>query len=390
MKSASSREKCGKGRRKRNRATRGQSHGSPDHRLLGDEELVETLPVRRFELLAERGILHVAVERDDAGIHLAELGDGGAIRFARGDHLAELVIGRRHRSRLGGRWGRRRRRDRDLPTPLVNHLRLELGDGALRLVLLERLAVPARLTFDERDPVALLRPRQQHRRPPLGGGRLLEGRDDLHQVVAVDDAGVPAERMPALAVRDHVVLELGRAALTQSIDIHDRAQRLELVKMRRGRGFPDRSLRRLSVAHQHVGAIRRLDPPRVERHADARGQSLAERSGGDIDERQPWRRMAFEIGAQLPQLEQRFARQRAQLGPHGIENRRGVAFRQDESIGVWMAGIPWIEPHLAEEQRRQQLGGRHARGGVAACGRRRGSNRFDAKTRRDVLERWEQ
>ena len=65
------------------------------------------------------------------------------------------------------------------------------------------------------------------------------------------------------------------------------------------RGFPDRAFGRLAVAEQHVGAVVRLDAPRVQRDADAGAQPLPERAGGDVDPRQPRRRMAFEIGVEL-------------------------------------------------------------------------------------------
>ena len=68
-------EERGEGGRERNRAARGQAHGRADHHLLGDEELVEAIGMHGLELVAERGVLHVGVERDHARIDVAELGE---------------------------------------------------------------------------------------------------------------------------------------------------------------------------------------------------------------------------------------------------------------------------------------------------------------------------
>jgi hypothetical protein len=72
------------------------------------------------------------------------------------------------------------------------------------------------------------------------------------------------------------VIELRGAALAEAVDVDDRAQRVEAIGNRDFGGFPDRPFRRLAVAHQHVGAIVRLDPPRVQRNADAGAQSLTQ------------------------------------------------------------------------------------------------------------------
>ena len=62
------RQEAGEGRRKRNRAARRQPHRRADHRLLGDEYLIEAIRVRLLELVAEGRVLHVGVERDDARV----------------------------------------------------------------------------------------------------------------------------------------------------------------------------------------------------------------------------------------------------------------------------------------------------------------------------------
>jgi hypothetical protein len=90
-----------------------------------------------------------------------------------------------------------------------------------RLLLVERLAVPALLVLDERDAFALHRLGDDDGRP-LGGARAAEGVVDGGEVVAVDDDRLAAEGLHARGVRLDVPLELGRTALAQSIHVEDR------------------------------------------------------------------------------------------------------------------------------------------------------------------------
>ena len=116
---------------------------------------------------------------------------------------------------------------------------------------------------------------------------------------SIDD-GVPAEGAPAARELLQVVLPhrrrgSGRGALT-SVMPH----RLSRPSMRGDLGrLPDRAFGRLAVAEQAVGAVVGLDAARVQRDADRGADALAERSGGDVDERQPRRRMPFEVRVDL-------------------------------------------------------------------------------------------
>ena len=58
---------------------------------------------------------------------------------------------------------------------------------------------------------------------------------------------------------------------------------------------------RLSVAQQTVGSVLRPNSTGVQRRADSGTETLAERAGCDIDERQPGRRVPFEVGSDLAQ-----------------------------------------------------------------------------------------
>ena len=204
--------------------------------------------------------------------------------------------------------------------------------------------------------------------------------------MAVDRDRVPAERLPAADELVDVVLPLRRAALAEAVDVGDRAEVVELVEGRDVRRLPDRAFGGLAVAEQHVGAVVGVDAPRVQRHADAGAEPLPERSGRDVDERQPRRRMALEIGGDLPQLQHVLARERAGRRPGGVQQRRRVAFRQHEAVGLRMLRIVRVESHLGEEQRRDDVGRRETRRRMAGTGLRRRAHRIDAKLCGEIVE----
>jgi hypothetical protein len=156
----------------------------------------------------------------------------------------------------------------------------------------------------------------------------------------------------------------------------------------RGRvgGFPHRALGNLAVAEQDVGAIRRADPPRVQRDADRRANALSKRARRHVDEGQPRRRVPFEIRFEGPQLHQLLAWEETGLGPGGVEDRGRMPFRQDEAIVVGILGVLRIESHLPEEQHGHDVGGRQARRRVAAAGAAGGSDGVDSKLGGDVLK----
>ena len=66
--------------------------------------------------------------------------------------------------------------------------------------------------------------------------------------------------------------------------------------------------------------------------------------------------MAFEIAVQLPQLEQVLNREKASLGPGGIEQGRGVAFGENKAVVIVVVGVFRVVTHVPEEQRGDQVG----------------------------------
>ena len=67
------------------------------------------------------------------------------------------------------------------------------------------------------------------------------------------------------------------------------------------------------------------------------------------------------------QREQVLALQEAGLGPRGVQERRRMPFRQHETVVVGMLRIARVVAHLGKEQRRDDVGRRAARAGVAAA-----------------------
>ena len=72
-KSPARRQKRREGRRKRNRTACGQAHRGADHALLRDETLIKPIRVRGFESFAERRVLDVGVERDNARVGVSRV-----------------------------------------------------------------------------------------------------------------------------------------------------------------------------------------------------------------------------------------------------------------------------------------------------------------------------
>ena len=72
--------------------------------------------------------------------------------------------------------------------------------------------------------------------------------------------------------------------------------------------------------------------------------------------------------------------------PGGVEDRRRVPLRQHEAVVVGILRVLRIEAHLAEEQRRDDLGRRHAGRRMTAPGFGRRLDRIDAKLGGEVLQ----
>ncbi len=94
--------------------------------------------------------------------------------------------------------------------------------------------------------------------------------------------------------------------------------------------LPHRAFGHLAIAEQHVRPVVRLDAARVERDADGGADPLTERSGGDVDERQPRRRVPFEIASRCGEASAALPagtgrprpRRRRESAPRGLSTAR--------------------------------------------------------------------
>ena len=233
----------------------------------------------------------------------AERGQRGAVRLARRDALAQLVGRRGHRGHEVGSAPSLRRRSgfgmTGVDSLVFDVLRFEFGDGLIGFgALLQRLAVPVVLAFENRSKPF---PFSVRATIIVGLPVVFRASPSAARICRMSWPsmliGVPAEGLASARrtrPRRAPTASRGsaRAPLTSVI-----AQRLSSCWYAADlRGFPDRAFGSLAVAQQHVGAVVGIDPARVQRDADAGREPLAERSGGDVDERQPRRRMPFEIG----------------------------------------------------------------------------------------------
>ena len=188
--------------------------------------------------------------------------------------------------------------------------------------------------------------------------------------MAVNLLRAPAEGLETLLVRRHVVAQRGGLALAEPVHVHNGNQVVQVVDARQRGRFPHRALGAFAVAEQDISAVVQVVEPRAQRHADADAQALAQRAGRHIRKRQARGRMAFEVAAELAELEQVLHREQPGLRPGGVQQRRGVAFGEDEAVVVVVVGILRVVAHVPEEQGRHHVGRRTARGGMPAARRR--------------------
>ena len=247
--------------------------------------------------------------------------------------------------------------------------------------------MPAVAALDQRHTLALEGPREDDGRAAVRVPRFGQRIQQLAEIVSVDHDGVPAEGAPAPRVRVHVVAPLGRPALAEAVDVGDDAQVVE-VEIRPGlRRFPHRSLRRLAVAQQYVGAVIGSKAARIQGNPDCCADPLPKGPGRDVDERQPGRGVTFEVALQSSQRQQLAAVDEAGLGPGCVQQRRRVALRQHEPVVVVVLRVARIEPHLPEEQSGDDIRRRAAARRVAAAGLGRGAHGLDTEPGGDGLQR---
>ena len=91
------------------------------------------------------------------------------------------------------------------------------------------------------------------------------------------------------------------------------------------------------------------------------------------------RRVALEPAAELAEGEQLLVRDRARRLVERVEQRRGVALREDQVVVRRVVGLVEVVAQVLREQHRHQVGRRHRRGRVARLRCGGGADRVDAQ-----------
>ena len=211
---------------------------------------------------------------------------------------------------------------------------------------------------------------------------------DRAEVVAVDGDGAAAERLDPPGVRVQVPAQLGRAALAEPVDVDDRGQVGQPVVGRLVERLPHRALGHLAVAAQHPHPVRQLvEVLAGQRDADAVGQPLAQRAGGDVDPRQHRGGVALQRRAESPvAVHQLLVGDDARRLEHRVQQRGGVALGEDQVVvGRVVRPLP-VVAEMPGQQHRHQVGGRHARRRMAGPGGRAGPDRVDPQLLGELMD----
>ena len=320
------RKKCRERRDERNVAARRKPNGDGHKVLFRDETFGESVRELFEKLFRVGGIFRVAVHRDDALIGFTNADERGTVSFARGNLITKLVADGGIACRRGevrrGQSGRRGNCNAE--TRL--RVRRKFRDGLRGLVFAQRFAVPAFFVLDERNARALVSLGDDGQRTFVEAHAAQDFHDLFHVVAVVERFHAPAERFKPLHINIDVMAEHRRLALAETVRVHDRDEIAQLVKAREVRRLPDRAFRDFAVTEQNVGVVIQLVLPRRERHADADAETLAERTRRHIREREARRGMAFEIIAELAQLQKFRDGNKTIFRPRGVEQGSGVAF----------------------------------------------------------------
>ena len=99
--------------------------------------------------------------------------------------------------------------------------------------------------------------------------------------------------------------------------------------------------------------------------------------------------MAFEVAAELAQLEQFLDREQAGLRPGRVQQRRRVALGQDEPVVVVIVRVLGVVAHVPEKEGGHHVRRRTARGRMPAARRRRGRNGMNPQLVGDSLQKFD-
>ncbi len=324
--------------------------------LLSDEHLEEPVRVDLGEVLGMGGVADLGVQGDHRWPR-AERGERLAVCLPGGDLRAERVDRQLNSDRRGLRRppdGRRRHR----PPHAQVAFATECGDRALGHIGRQGLAVPS-VGIDDLRKTLPLASAGEHDHRPVGFGGLGQDLVNRGDVMPVDGERLAAERLSPAGVGIKIPAELGRTALAETVDIHDRCQIRQLVVGRLVQGLPDRALSHLAVATQHPHPIGEpVKKPAGECHPDRVRQALPERAGCHVNPWQDRRRMALQAVTETA-----ISGHQLVIGDHadGLEHRvqqRGrVPLGEDQVIVGRIVRLVPVIPQVSAEQNRHHIRG---------------------------------
>jgi hypothetical protein len=180
--------------------------------------------------------------------------------------------------------------------------------------------------------------------------------------VSVDLDRAPAEGTRPLDVGAGIPAHHRLAALAETVHVEDHRQVVQLEVRRVLERFPHGAFSRLAVAVQDPDAIRQsVQVLARERHADAIGQPLAERAGGDVDPRNERRRMTLEDAPELPIGQELLVRDRADGSKDRVKQRGRMPLREDQAVVRRLLRVVEVVSQVVSDEHRHQVRSRHAR-----------------------------
>ncbi len=235
-------------------------------------------------------------------------------------------------------------------------LQLTQGGGARQLLLevgnnlsggrSKRLTMPVLLVRDVGEVESLEGLHDESHRLALDGAGSGEGLHELLNIVAVDDDGMPTEGLSALLVGVKIVLQAGGLALAKTVDVKDGNQVVELVVRREGHGFPDATLRRLTVTNDAIHTVAGLvNVLSSVGHTGSVAQALTQGTGGNIDEAQT-----------LNMVKNQLSRELKKQGDYIAQNLQGLGDPQDRSRFCAGSEVPSPKGDQLQPKRRRGRG----------------------------------
>ena len=217
-------------------------------------------------------------------------------------------------------------------------LAAELGDR--RRGIVQRLAVPTFFVLDCLNSLAFDRPGNDHSRAPVYRERFLIRAVDGLDVVAIGLDRCPAERLGAAAnVGREIPAVHCLAALAEPVHVENRDQVVEFIERGVLERLPHRALGRLAVSAQHPYARGRVLQLPGERDADGDREALPRGPRFEVHPREDWGWMPLKARADTAERQQLSVGDRAARLVDGVEQRRGVALREDQMIVARVVGL---------------------------------------------------